>query len=51
MALPKLYLKISDVNGVEPEKMRRLTGKIAAFNRKKSALTALNWKHSGVNSV
>ena len=52
--LTKFNRKNSDVNGVEPEKMRRLTGKKAALtvvSRMKVALTALNWKNSGGNAV
>ena len=54
MAQTELYRKNSDVNCVQPGKMRRLTGKMSAstaLNGRKAALAPLNWRNSGGNGV
>ena len=54
MALTKLNWINSDVNCVQPEKMRRLTEKMAAstaLNGRKAVLAALNRKIGRLNSV
>ena len=53
-ALEALDRKDIGVNSVEPERMRRLTGKIAAstsLNRKRSGVNGAGWKNGGANSV
>ena len=53
-ALEALDRKDSGVNSVEPERMRRLTGKIAAstsLNRKRSGVNGAEPKKGGVNGV
>ena len=53
-ALEALDRKDIGVNNVEPERMRRLTGKIAAstsLNRKRSGVNGAGWKNGSANSV